>query len=147
MCREDKLLRKDGSIIDCASVPLPDGSVLFTYRDVTDQARVEQALRERAEAMEASSRVKSEFIANMSYELLTPLNSIMGFTEMLGRQYAGKLTAQQMEYTRGIADASHQLTLLIDDILDMAQIEGGPYQSQNQKCIPQDVFQEFPAPF
>src|SRR5262249_43716306 len=66
------LYRKDGSMLQEAVVPLPDGNVLLTYLDVTDTARVERALRERNEALETAARLKSAFIANVSYQLPTP---------------------------------------------------------------------------
>ena len=68
---------------------------------------------------------KSEFIANVSYELRTPLNAIIGFAEILDRQYFGALNARQMEYSRGVVEASQRLLALINDILDVAKIEAG----------------------
>ena len=73
----------DGRHFDFAAVPLPDGNALFTMVDVTDSSRIEAALRERATALEEADRVKTDFVANMSYELRTPLTSIGGFGEML----------------------------------------------------------------
>jgi signal transduction histidine kinase len=117
--------RRDGSVLQTAAVPLPDGNVLLTCLDVTDTARVERALRERNEALETIGRLKSEFIANVSYELRTPLNAIIGFAEMLANQYFGELNARQLDYSRGILDSSHRLMSLINDILDLATIEAG----------------------
>ncbi len=117
--------RADGSMLQEATVPLPDGDVLVTYLDVTDTARVELALRERNEALETAGRLKSEFIANVSHELRTPLNAVIGFAEVLTNQYFGDLNPRQLDYSRGILASSHQLTKLINDILDLATIEAG----------------------
>jgi signal transduction histidine kinase len=117
--------RRDGSVVQLGTVPLPDGNVLLTCLDVTDTARVERALRERNEALETAGRLKSEFIANVSYELRTPLNAIIGFAEILAHEYFGPLTPRQLDYSRGILDSSHRLLSLINDILDLATIEAG----------------------
>ena len=119
------LYRRDGSMLQLASVPLPDGEVLLTYLDVSDTARVERALRERNEALETAGRLKSEFIASVSHELRTPLNTVIGFAEILNNQYFGSLNSSQSEYCRGILDCSQQLMTLINDILDLATIEAG----------------------
>ena len=117
--------RLDGSVLQLATVPLPDGNVLFTCLDVTDTARLARALGERNEALETAGRLKSEFIANVSYELRTPLNAIIGFAEILANQYFGPLSPRQLDYSRGILDGSHRLMTLINDILDLATIEAG----------------------
>ena len=123
--RSGRRERADGSVIDWAQVPLPDGASLFTFLDVTDSIRVERVLRERNEALETADRLKSEFIANISYELRTPLNAIVGFSEILENQYFGTLNPRQLEYSQGIVEASQRLTALINDILDLATIEAG----------------------
>ena len=123
--RKGRRERADGSIIDWALVPLPDGASLFTFLDVTDSTRVERALRERAEALETADRLKSEFIASVSYELRTPLTAIVGFAEVLEQERFGELNQRQLEYSHGIVEASQQLMRLINDILDLAVIEAG----------------------
>jgi|ETNmetMinimDraft_13_1059891.scaffolds.fasta_scaffold00378_3 signal transduction histidine kinase len=120
-----RLPRSDGSVVDYANVPLPDGAVLLSYLDVTDGARVEVALRQRAEALEEAGRLKSEFIANVSYEVRTPLTSIIGFADVLCGDHFGKLNKRQNEYSRGILEASQGLMSIIEDILDLATIEAG----------------------
>ena len=117
--------RADGSVLDTAQVPLPDGNCLFTFLDVTDSIRVERALRERNEALETTDRLKSEFLANVSYELRTPLNAIVGFAEILENQFFGELNERQLEYSRAIVESSQRLLALINDILDLATIEAG----------------------
>jgi signal transduction histidine kinase len=126
--RSGRYERTDGTAIDWAQVPLPDGGVLFSYVDVTDTLRVERALIERNEALETADRLKSEFIANISYELRTPLNAIIGFAEVLENQFFGALNERQVEYSHAIVQSSQQLIALINDILDLASIEAGYLQ-------------------
>ena len=123
--RRERRERPDGSVLDTAQVPLPDGNCLLTFLDVTDSIRVERALRERNEALETTDRLKSEFLANVSYELRTPLNAIVGFAEILENQFFGELNERQIEYSRAIVDSSQRLLTLINDILDLATIEAG----------------------
>jgi signal transduction histidine kinase/PAS domain-containing protein len=119
------LYRRDGSVLQVVTVPLPDGNVLLTYLDVSDTARVERALRERNEALETAARLKSEFIANVSYELRTPLNAVIGFAEILTHQYFGALNPRQLDYAHSILESANQLMTLINDIIDLATIEAG----------------------
>jgi signal transduction histidine kinase len=111
----------DGRHFDFAAVPLPDGNALFTMVDVTDSSRIEAALRERATALEEADRVKTDFVANMSYELRTPLTSIGGFGEMLAAGYAGKLPSAAADYVGAILESVERLSKLINDVLDLTQ--------------------------
>ena len=111
----------DGRHFEFAAVPLPDGNALFTLVDVTDSTRIEAALRERATALEQADRVKTDFVANMSYELRTPLTSIGGFAEMLSEGYAGELAPLAADYVRAIMESVDRLSKLIDDVLDLTQ--------------------------
>jgi len=120
-----KFERPNDTVLEYSAVPLPDGAMLLIYFDVTDSAKIARALTERAEALETADRLKSEFIEKMSYELRTPLNTIIGFSEILSNEYFGTLNSQQREYTVGIFDASQQLLSLVNDVLDLAMIEAG----------------------
>lgn len=120
-----QLERSDGKVIDWRKVPLPDGATLITYLDITDSTLLERSLRERNEALQEADRLKTEFLANVSYELRSPLTSISGFSEMLRQEYFGQLTEKQKEYVDGIHQSSQHLMQLINDILDLASIEAG----------------------
>jgi signal transduction histidine kinase len=120
-----RLEQPDGTIIDFNRVPLPDGNVLFTYIDVTHELRAQRALTERNEALEAADKMKTEFVASVSHELRTPLNTIIGFAEILVKEFFGTLNEKQSEYGQGIVNSSNHLLLLINDILDMANIQAG----------------------
>ncbi len=115
----------DGRHFEFAGVPLPDGNALFTMLDISDSRRIETALRDRNDALEAADRVKTAFVANMSYELRTPLTSIQGFAEMLGEGYAGKLSKQADGYVDAILESVARLSALVDDVLALTETDRG----------------------
>jgi len=117
--------RNDRVVLSLSLSPLPDGAILVTFADVTDRFRIETALRDRNEALEAADRLKSDFIKHVSYELRTPLNTILGFAEMLDNGTPGPLNPRQSEYVKDIVTGANTLTGLIDDILDLSLIESG----------------------
>ena len=123
-----QMTRGDGVVIDYALMPLPDGATLLTFADVTDAKRAERALVERNEALVAADRLKTNFIGHISYELRTPLNSIIGFTDMLASPIFGDLNDKQREYLTDIMSSSKTLLAIIDDILDLATIDAGTLQ-------------------
>lgn len=134
--QEGRLSCMEGTLIDYSAVPLPDGGVLITFTDVTDTVRVENALREKNAALEAAEKLKLDFLANVSYQLRTPLSAIMGFNDILDQEYFGPLNTRQKEYTHDIQAASNRLLSLINDILDLSTIEAG-YMSLDQ--APTDI--------
>lgn len=123
----------DGRNFEFAAVPLPDGNALFTLLDVTDSTRIEAALRERARALEEAGRVKTDFVANMSYELRTPLTSIGGFAEMLAAGYAGELAPTAADYVDAILESVARLSKLIDDVLDLTQGDSGALMLERER--------------
>jgi signal transduction histidine kinase len=120
-----QIKRKDGVILNFGYVPLPNGSHLISYADTTDTCRVQQVLQERNEALETADRLKSEFIESVSYELKSPINTVIGFTEILKNRYFGDLNEKQADYVDGILESSTKLLHLVNDILDLASIEAG----------------------
>ncbi|HJW40680.1 MAG TPA: PAS-domain containing protein [Rhizomicrobium sp.] len=117
--------RNDRTILALTLSALPDGATLVTFADVTDRSRIEHALRERNEALEAADNLKSDFIKHVSYELRTPLNTIKGFAEHLASNMPGELNRAQMSYVQDIVAGSRTLESLIDNILDLSLIEAG----------------------
>jgi signal transduction histidine kinase len=118
----------DGRTLDCTAVPLPDGGTLVTFRDVSDSVRVERALTERNEALEEADSLKSAFVGHVSYELRSPLTTIIGFAQLLDDPVIGPLNEKQREYVRHITDSSATLLAIINDILDLATIDAGAVQ-------------------
>ena len=117
--------RTDKTILALSLAPLPDGATLVTFGDVTDRFRIESALRERNDALEAADRLKSDFVHHASFLFRDPLNAVRGFGEMLAQGTAGPLNTKQAEYVRDILTAANKLEEVTSDILDLAMIDSG----------------------
>jgi signal transduction histidine kinase len=120
-------------ILQYATVPLPDGNTLVTFSDISASARMERALRDRADALEAADRLKNMFLSNVSYEIRTPLTSVLGFAEGLQMGIAGPLTAKQQEYVYDIRKSSEELKGIIDAIIDLSAIDAGAMELNLEK--------------
>lgn len=126
--------RTDGLVLDCAGQPLPDGATLLTFIDVTASVNVERALTEKNDALERAARLRDDFVHHVSYELRSPLTTIIGFAQLLGDETVGALNERQREYAGHILRSSGALLAIINDILDLASIDTGSLE-----LIPQDV--------
>src|SRR5213075_1350913 len=120
-----RIERLDGNVVDCATMPLPDGATLVTFQDVTDTVNVERALRERNEALEQADKLKIDFVHHVSYELRSPLTNIIGFSHFLADPVTGPLTGKQHEYLGYIQVSTNALLAIINNILDLATIDAG----------------------
>ena len=102
--------------------PLPDGATLIAFSDITATRELEQAVEERSAALEEAQRLKRDFVGNVSYELRTPLTTIIGYAELL--ETMGEQVPERMrQYLGSVRSAAEQLARSIDDVLDMAQID------------------------
>ena len=120
-----EMKRSDGTMVTFLTQPMPDGQTLVAFNDVSAARRVEIALRDRAEAFQAADKLKTEFVKNVSYQLRSPLTTILGYAEFLESGQHGGLNDKQAEQVHSILEASDQLSRLIDSILDLAMIEAG----------------------
>lgn len=109
--REDPALRATIEELEKKRTELAD----ITQRHASEHTRAEDA-----------SRAKNEFLAHMSHELKTPLNAIIGFSEIMHSELYGTIGDERYrEYARDIHAAGRALSQLIDDILEMSKIETG----------------------
>jgi signal transduction histidine kinase len=123
-----EMRRSDETVLKFLTRPLPDGATLVAFQDITADRRVEEALRERAEAFEQADKLKGQFVENVSYQLRNPLQAIYGNAELLQHKVFGPLNDRQIEQVGSIIEASGSLSKLIDNILDVAMVEAGNVQ-------------------
>ncbi len=99
---------------------LKEASEAQTVRTLaTDQARTLSVARDAALA---SAQAKGEFLANVSHEVRTPLNGMLGLLQFID---ASKLPAQQGDYLRDVRKAGRSLLAIVNDLLDLSKIEAG----------------------
>jgi PAS domain S-box-containing protein len=96
--------------------------ILCIITDLTERKQMEEALRERTVQAEAANRAKSAFLAHMSHEFRTPLNAVIGLSQLLQQM---PLPEKIRTFVSHIHQAGEQLLLLTDDVLDLSRIEAG----------------------
>jgi PAS domain S-box-containing protein len=108
---------------------------VIAFRDINERKRAEATLAAQSvelarakERAEQESRYKSQFLANMSHEFRTPLNAIIGFSELLEEQTMGTLNERQKEFVGYVMQGGRHLLALINDILDLSKVEAGRMQ-------------------
>lgn len=114
---------RDGRLAAWLTRPLPDGATLVAFSDVTARHELERALVQRETALAETQALKREFVGSVSYELRTPLTTIVGYSELL--EHSPDLPERSRQHAGAIRVAAAQLARSIDDVLDMAQIDAG----------------------
>ena len=99
---------------------------ILVMSDRTDDRKINQALSEAVAAAEAASRAKSTFLSNMSHDIRTPMNAIIGFTTLAVSNIDNQERVK--DYLTKTLSSSRHLLALINDILDMSRIESGKLQ-------------------
>ncbi len=105
------------------------------------QRAVDQAvLTEKLHKAEAADRAKSVFLSNMSHDIRTPMNAIIGFTTLAQTNLDNRERVQ--EYLKKILASSNHMLSLINDILDMSRIESGKLNIEEKECSLSDIFRD-----
>ncbi len=102
---------------------LPNQSVIWVARDISIRKLAEAAMQEAKEAAIAANLAKSTFLANMSHELRSPLNIILGFSQLMIRSKS--LNVEHQENIGMITRSGEHLLALINNVLDLSKIEAG----------------------
>lgn len=118
-----RLLDQDGRLLGFSKVT----------RDRTERRKIELALHEKNLELQRTVEARDLFLANMSHELRTPLNGVIGFAEFLADEKPGPLNAKQKEYLEDILHSGKHLLHVINDVLDLAKIEAGKMELNQER--------------
>jgi PAS domain S-box-containing protein len=113
---------KDGRDIETswANVEIPDGRQVGVGLDISERKKLENELVTAREIAEKENQIQYAFIQNISHEVRTPMNSILGFTELLQKNTKGK---KELDFLDAIAQNGKQLLRLINDIIDFSRLD------------------------
>ncbi|GAB5464878.1 MAG: hypothetical protein Kapaf2KO_03140 [Candidatus Kapaibacteriales bacterium] len=108
----------------------------ISVSDITKSYLLEQSLIEAKEEAQRANKAKSAFLANMTHEVRTPLNAILGFSDLM-KQVARK--KEVLDYVESINQAGHNLLSIVNDVLDVSKLEAGRTQITKGNLYPKKV--------
>jgi len=111
-----------------------------TVEDVTQKFAAERAIKKGLKRAEQANRTKNAFLAMMSHELKTPLNAIIGFSEMISGEMLGPIgNRAYLNYIHDIHASGNRLLAIINDVLDVARLEGNAIILNRCECCAQEI--------
>ena len=132
-----------GGSVSSSIIRDDDGKILHFVsfiQDISARKKAEQSLREATESAIEANRTKSHFLATMSHEFRTPLNAILGFSQLLGSEIFGPLGDKRYKnYADNIRDSGELMLELVNDVLDISTIEAGKREMAMETVILQKM--------
>jgi len=136
---EFKFLHAEGHFVwmECTANFIPgeteaSGSIVFAAHEITERKDFESELIQGRDKAQKSDLLKSSFLANMSHDIRTPMNAIIGFSELLKEK---ELTEEErMKFLDQITKNGESLLNLVNDIIDVSKIEAGVLAIHKTNC-------------
>ncbi|MDZ7359245.1 MAG: HAMP domain-containing histidine kinase [candidate division KSB1 bacterium] len=104
------------------------------------RARLSEA-EKQARELEERNRLQAEFIADVSHEFRTPLNGILGYTELLRDGLYGEMAPAQLEVLNHIRDCGHHLVDLVNEVLDLSRLKKHQVQLELESVLPVELIE------
>ena len=139
--------KKDGTVFpqDLSLTALTNGGMICTVRNITELIHAEQELITAKDKAEESDRLKTAFLYNISHEIRTPFNGILGFLSMIQDEDLSEI--EKGEYIRFINQSADRLMNTIDDLVEISQIQAGQIkltkQETNIKNLTEELLDRF----
>ncbi|MHB9141160.1 MAG: PAS domain S-box protein, partial [Paludibacter sp.] len=132
---EYRFLHSDGSVTWVMGQAIPElnekdeiKGYVGTITDITSIKSYERELVKAKEKAEESDKLKTEFLAQMSHEVRSPMNAVLSFTNLLREEMTEKLTPEFLQYFEGIDTAGHRLMRTVDLVLNASELQVGAYK-------------------
>jgi len=119
--------------------PKKNKKALWKRRDRM-RARLSR-VQKQAQELEERNRLQAEFIADVSHEFRTPLNGILGYTELLRDGLYGEMTPEQLEVLNHIRDCGHHLLDLVNEVLDLSRLKKHQVQLEIESVLPVELIE------
>ena len=113
---------------------------ILVLSDRTKERRTNRALEDAVNVAQSANKAKSTFLTNMSHDIRTPMNAIIGFTTLAIANVGS--TEKVKDYLSKILSSSNHLLSLINDVLDMSRIESGKLHIEEQEANLADIFHD-----
>ena len=111
-------------------------NVFLNSYNASEIQQLADLFNERSQQLIDASQAKSDFLSNMSHEFRTPLNAIMGFSQILEINSNSSLTKKELDYVQHIYTAGEHLSALISNILEFSKMEAGKIEAKIEKvCL------------
>ncbi len=144
-----RYIRKDGQVVwasltctvckwDESGRPIEG---VTTIIDISRSKESEESLAKAKEAAEEANRAKSWFLANVSHEIRSPMNAVLGYADLLSEK-SGITEAEKLIYARRIKNSGEHLLRLINDILDLSKVEAGQIKIEEMNFDMVDLVEE-----
>ncbi|HJH29225.1 MAG TPA: hypothetical protein C5S51_05970 [Methanosarcinaceae archaeon] len=118
------------------------GFTVYQIAIIIERDKAVEYLEHARIIADSANQSKDKFLANMTHELKTPLNSIIGFSELLHDDKAGTLNQKQSRYISNVLTSSKHLLEIVNDILDISKIESGTVELQYEKIPIYAIFND-----
>lgn len=123
-------------VLEARFMPI-DADVLMVITDVTDRERVFKELKVALKKSEENEKLQSAFLSNLSHELRTPMNGVIGFADLL---LESEDNPEKQEYLKIILDSSYQLLNVLSDIIEMSKLEAGVVKPKSEIVSIKKIF-------
>lgn len=139
---EFELLKKDGVFIstDLNAIILPGGLVYGSSRDITERKLTDEALKYAKEKAEASDKLKTTFLNNISHEVRTPLNGILGFAEIISQTTLSE-EEKNVSYAM-LYESTDRLLDTITNYMDISLVKSGTISPNKKDFLPEQILRE-----